>query len=152
MSTSCCVWMAPVSQWTTTNPVTGPGCLLMLWWLGMIARLMTSGPSSQRHRYHHLSFPFLLLFCPLAFPLLSSFPRASIQPFSDYVSPMTGKIWRGHKQQLPSLWATWQEGTSPQRLAFQRLCYRAEAYPVTDGFPALPGLRVLQCHPEPSER
>lgn len=59
ISTSFCVWMAAVNPWTTTKPATGPECLLMLLWLEMITRLMTSGTFSQRHRYCQalLSFP-----------------------------------------------------------------------------------------------
>lgn len=142
MSTSCCVWMAAVSPWTTTKPVTGPGCLLTPLWLEMIARLMTSGAFSQKHRYHQalLSSPYHPLFCPLALLALSRFPSTLVWSFADFFSLMAGKIWCGHKQHLPALWATWQEGPRPQRLAFQRLCYTAEAYPSSDGFPALPWL------------
>lgn len=56
---SCCVWMAPVSLWTATKRVTGPEWLLTPLWLGMIAKLMTSGAFSQKRRYLQalLSFP-----------------------------------------------------------------------------------------------
>lgn len=89
------------------------------------------------------SCPFL----PLESLLLSSDFACSLQLSKNFgtvicrlFSLNTGKIWCGHKQLLPPLWATWQEGPSPQRLAFQRLCCPAEAYPSTDGFPTLPGL------------
>lgn len=59
MSTSSCVWMAPANPWTTTRPVTGPGFLLMLLWLEMTAKSMTSGTSSPKHRYHQALLSFL---------------------------------------------------------------------------------------------
>lgn len=79
---SCCVWMVPVSLWTATKRVTGPEWLLTPLWLGMIAKLMTSGAFSQKRRYlqallsfpcHPSSVPWLCLLSPVFCTLWCSY-------------------------------------------------------------------------------